>query len=450
MKNYIILFLLLLSNFSFSQDFTHIAIGEAELEKISFAFVQHKIKGNVVQEDKSKIDELMSLLKNDFGFYIHKYKIIDSRLMDDVNSPNYKQYQKKNYGIAVIAEFVGSNNTITLNLKAIDVHSKEIKFSVNTIVSKNNIRSFGHGLANDIYQSLNEGKKSIFNSKIVFVSDRSSTSKEMKKELYIMDFDGRRMQRLTFKNSMVISPSISPDNTKILYTVIEDKWRKGRNGRIKKVKNLNLYLYNILTKKEKLISSENGINSGAVFTADSKNIYLTLSHHRNADIFKIDLATMKRSKVTSHRSDDVDPSVNRDGTKMTFLSGRSGRAMIYTMNPNFVERDVKRISYVGKFNATPRFSPDGSEIVFSSWVDNRFDIYRIDSNGRNLVRLTKNFGSNEEPNFSPDGEFVVFTSQRVLSRSSALQDVYIMNRDGEVVGRITKNFGNIFSPRWSN
>ena len=124
--------------------------------------------------------------------------------------------------------------------------------------------------------------------------------------------------------------------------------------------------------------------------------------------------------------------------------------MIYTLDPTGVEKKVKRISFVGDFNAAPRFNPEGTEIVFSSWVDNRFDIYRVSSDGKNLVRLTKNFGSNEEPWYSPDGQFIVFTSQRVITRKRAVQDVYIMNRDGEIIKKITQNFGKIYTPRWSN
>jgi len=139
-----------------------------------------------------------------------------------------------------------------------------------------------------------------------------------------------------------------------------------------------------------------------------------------------------------------------DQIVMSFLSSRSGRAHIYTMNPDSTEGGLKRISFVGQFNATPRFSPDGKEIVFTSWVDNGFDLYRISSQGQNLSRLTKDFGSNEEPQFSPDGEFIVFTSKRVLSRTRAVQDIYIMNRDGEILGQLTQDFGRCFSPQWSN
>ena len=54
---------------------------------------------------------------------------------------------------------------------------------------------------------------------------------------------------------------------------------------------------------------------------------------------------------------------------------------------NRTQKNVVRIGYVGRFNAAPRFSPDGSEIAFSTWVDNRFDIYRIGSDGKKNRRI---------------------------------------------------------------
>jgi TolB protein len=124
--------------------------------------------------------------------------------------------------------------------------------------------------------------------------------------------------------------------------------------------------------------------------------------------------------------------------------------MIYTLDPKGEERSIKRISYVGQFNATPRFSPDGKDIVFSSWVDNSFDLYHISSNGEGLARLTKNFGSNEDPTYSSDGEFISFSSLRVISKVKADQNIYIMDKDGAIIGAVTSNFGNCLSPRWYN
>ena len=101
--------------------------------------------------------------------------------------------------------------------------------------------------------------------------------------------------------------------------------------------------------------------------------------------------------LTRHFASDVDPSVSPDGKMVTFLSTRAGKPMIYTLSTEKTEYKVKRVSFVGDYNATPRFSPDGSEIVFSSWLDNKFDLFKLSSSGTNLVRLTKDHGSNEVP-----------------------------------------------------
>ena len=179
-------------------------------------------------------------------------------------------------------------------------------------------------------------------------------------------------------------------------------------------------------------------------------IYLTLSFKGNADIYEMQVGSGKMRNVTSHYADDVDPSITQDGSLMTFLSNRAGRAHIYTMDPSHPDKGVKRISFVGQFNSAPRFSPDGKDIVFSSWIDSGFDLYRIAADGNNLVRLTKDFGSNEEASYSLDGEFIVFTSKRVLSRTKAVQDIYIMNRDGEILGQLTQDFGSCYSAKFTN
>jgi len=335
----------------------------------------------------------------------------------------------------------------------------EAKFKVWSVLGKNQIfsqdfkveagtlRSSAHRIADSLYRSIT-GKPSIFNSKIFFLSDRTS-KKDIEKELYIMDFDGRRVDKLTNFNSVVLSPSISQDNTQILFSVIASKRVVSRN-KVNIIKNIDLKVFDLTTKKFDTLSDRPGINSGAIFGGTPDIVYLTLTFSGNADIYELNIKTKKMRKVTSHYSDDVDPSLNRDGTLMTFLSNRPGKAHIYTMDPRETEKNVKRISFVGKFNATPRFSPEGKEIVFSSWVDGSFDLYRIGSDGNNLVRLTKDFGSNEEPAYSPDGEFIIFTSKRVISKGKAVQDVYIMNREGEILGQLTKDFGRTFSPKWTN
>jgi len=412
----------------FAQDsLTIVAVGEAEKDndKIHFGSM-----GNAGSKSK-QLNNILSIIKKDFLFYKHMFDLVASKDDSTLYDVSFKYTAPK---LKVIVN---------------SIKDKKELLNKDFTVLFNNQRSFSHDVANEIYKSIKE-VDAIFKTKILFASDRTGSRADQKKELYIMDFDGNRKQRVTYENAMIISPVISQDNKTVLFTSIESRWQKSSTGKVQKVKNPNLYSYNLISRKKTLIADKKGINSGAVFSEDGKKIYLTQSNGSNSDIYEMDLKTKSTRRITSHFSDDVDPHVNKDGSLMTFLSGRSGKAMIYTLNPKGKERDVKRISYVGRFNSSPRFSPDGKQIVFSSWVDNRFDVYKIDSNGQNLSRMTKNFGSNEEPWFSPDGQFIVFTSQRVLSRKKAIQDVYIMNIEGEIVAKITDNYGKCYTPRWSN
>ena len=186
-------------------------------------------------------------------------------------------------------------NALWGEFKVYDVVNKRLAATVNDKIWTSNIRKFGHSVANRLYKSIT-GNESIFNTKIVFISDRTSRKDDSRKEVYIMDFDGEKKQRITFKNSLILSPAISPDNKSLLFTSIESRWQKSKDGRPRKVQNLNLYLYDLVTRKQKVISSTEGINSGAIFSADGQDIYLTLSNLKNADIYKMNLKTGKKQR----------------------------------------------------------------------------------------------------------------------------------------------------------
>lgn len=447
MKFFITLFVLLFQISVFAQDAV-IAVGQAEQDKDKFVIDEPEIN-NLTGDQKRLAAELMDILRNDFVFYKHKFNTVDyiDKGKNSYSFPDMEKWHAGGVTYFVAGRMDNSGAGIQANFKVWSVLTKKEIYNGNFKVNKDSLRPVAHQIADTLYRSIT-GKPSIFNSKIFFVSDRTST-KDIEKELYIMDFDGRRVDKLTNYNSVVLSPSISRDNSKILFSLIEGKKELSRT-KVRLIKNIDLKMLDLRTKQVTTVSDRPGINSGAIFSADNNVIYLTLSFGGNADIYEMNLSSGKMRKITSHYGDDVDPSITRDGSLMTFLSNRPGRAHIYTMNPSDTEKEVKRISFVGQFNATPRFSPDGKEIVFTSWVDNGFDLYRISSDGNNLVRLTKDFGSNEEPAYSPDGEFIIFSSKRMKSKSKAVQDIYIMNREGEVLGQLTQDFGRCFSPQWTN
>lgn len=447
------LFLILTILFSFNlmaqEGAAVIAVGEAEQDKDKLVIDDAEL-GSLSSDNKALASELVEMLKNNFSFYKHKFNNVDykDKGKNSFSTPAYEKWAEGGVTYLVASKMQNKGSSLEASIKVYNILTKKEVLNTSATINKDQLREAGHRLSDAIYRSIT-GKPSVFLSKIVFISDRTSVGKDKRKELYIMDFDGRRVEKLTNFNSMVLSPSVSPDNSKIMFSLIANHKETSRN-RVRTIKNIDLMMLDLRTSKVSTLSSRPGINSGAIFTAGGDNMYVTLSYTGNADIYEMGLNGGKMRKVTSHYADDVDPSVTADGSLMTFLSSRSGRAHIYTMDPRGTEKDIKRISFVGQFNATPRFSPDGKEIVFVSWVDGLFDLYRIDSQGNNLFRLTKDFGSNEEPAYSPDGEFIIFTSRRVVNRHKAVQEIWIMNREGEILGQLTQDFGECFSPQWTN
>jgi TolB protein len=409
-----------------------VAIGEAEVEKNNLAIIGPVSEDGVAL---GKYKWATDILSNNFKFYKKYFNVNRYEKETDELTESYK--------VTLIVDDQGLPK-----VKLVSKSSKDFLIQAPDALNESN-RFLVHQLADEVYQRIMK-KKSIFKSKIFYVCETKREGNDILKELFVMDFDGKNKKQLTRHNGLVMSPGISNDNSKVIYSLISNVVNAKRN--------IDLHMLDLKTGGTKKISSKKGINSGAVFMPGDRSILLTLSHRGNADIYSFNLTSKKYTQLTKKFSAEVDPSISNDGRMMTFLSDRPGKPMIYTMNPSGIEKNVKRIGWVGQYNATPRFSPDGKEIAFSSWLDNRFDIFKLNADGSGLSRLTKDFGSNEDPTFSNDGEFIAFTSQRVISRTQATQGIYIMDRYGEIIeterngkktGNFTSNYKICTSPRWS-
>jgi TolB protein len=419
---------------------TIVAVGEATLEKDKMVIQDPYINGALTAAQRNAATEFAKLLRNDFSFYQKKFFLIEAAANNTTTRPstNYDYWSAQGVRYLGTVSVDKANEAMKVTVIFDDIKTRKQIYNATATMTLVNMRSTGHEMANSVYKTI-VGKDSIFTSKIMFVSDRNSRGRKTVKEVYMMDFDGKNVTQITNHGGIVISPSMSSDGRYLVYSLISQTARKRNN---------DLYLMDVKTRQTSVISDKEGVNSGAIFLSGGRSIALTLTVSGNAEIYEMNIESKELRKITNHFSADVDPSITADGSLMTFLSDRAGKAMIYTKDPRGTEKDVKRISFVGQFNATPRFSPDGKEIVFSSWLDNSFDLFRISSEGQGLSRLTKDFGSNEDPTYSNDGEFIAFTSQRVLSRTKIDQNIYIMDRDGGILGAITQGFGNCISPRW--
>lgn len=88
--------------------------------------------------------------------------------------------------------------------------------------------------------------------------------------------------------------------------------------------------------------------------------------------------------------------------------------------------------------------PTRPKIVFNSTRDGNTEIYMMDTDGKQQVRLTRHPDADFQPVWSPTGEQILFVSNR-----DGVRDLYLMDADGENVRRVFKKIAMRQQPAWS-
>lgn len=285
-------------------------------------------------------------------------------------------------------------------------------------------RVIAHRFSNEIFEKLT-GEKGMFDTKIAFVKKVSG-----KKEIYVMDYDGENSKKITWFNSLTLSPEWSPDGKKIAFTSYKDG-------------NPDLYIKDIYSGNLKKISHKQGINIAPSWSPDGKKIALTLSlNNGNSEIYALSLINQKLQRLTRDWATDVSPSWSPDGKKIVFVSSRSGTPQIYRLS--IETGKTRRLTYEGSYNTDPAWSPRGDWIVYTSTTGEESNIHIINTEGGFHQQLTFNPGYNEDPSWSPDGRSITFSSSK-----TGQKEIYIMRADGTGQKRITHGKGEKTYPAWS-
>lgn len=94
--------------------------------------------------------------------------------------------------------------------------------------------------------------------------------------------------------------------------------------------------------------------------------------------------------------DAWDPAIDTSGWRVAFVSNEAGNDELYVVNRDGSEL-VRLTQNDWEWDRHPSWSPDGSEIVFWSNRDGRKQLYIISPDGSNLRRLSDGFGNDWDP-----------------------------------------------------
>lgn len=304
----------------------------------------------------------------------------------------------------------------------------------------------------DLVMKALTGELGIFSTKIAFVGAKRAGDP---KQLFIANFDGTDLQQLTDNRSINMSPAWSPDGTKLTFTSFKDGGAE-------------IYVYNMITRKTlRMTRSNSGNNSGANWAPDGKSIAFASSDMSSLKaaggaaafagataIFTMSSGGGPRQMLISSpggRRIDVEPAFSPDGSKIAWASDRFG-------NPHIFVRDLStktdtRITFAGWYNSTPSWRADAKKLAFAGYdkeID-RYDLFIVNPDGRQLERLTLDQGDNERPTWSPDGNFIAFQSNRAIKGSGKQKPyrIFVMNRDGGDQRPINIPLAEVNLPAWS-
>jgi Tol biopolymer transport system component len=148
--------------------------------------------------------------------------------------------------------------------------------------------------------------------------------------------------------------------------------------------------------------------------------------------------------IGSFYSSDDEPAWSPDGARIAFRSYPSGYSEIWTMNPDGSDPVRLSAGQGYRYDGGPSWSPDGAKIAFATARDGNSEIYVMSAGGSNPTRLTNNPASDLEPAWSPDGAKIAFTSDR-----DGNSEIYVIGAGGSNPTRLTNNAAIDQTPAWS-
>jgi Tol biopolymer transport system component len=219
------------------------------------------------------------------------------------------------------------------------------------------------------------------------------------------------LKQITFDAGVEEYPTFSPDASQIAYSLEVQGFRQ-------------IFVKDLPSGSQHRITEGSNDNIQPDWSPDGNVIVFVRSHrrdgklepgdvfgvHSGGDIWRFDLAVGKEIRIVE---DAFNPSFSPDGRQIAFDASWAGPRRIWIAddagrNPQQITfDDSEAVDHI-----VPRWSPDGSRLVFQSKEGTSFDIKTVDVTTRQMHLVTQDRFSDLNPVWAGSGDAVYFTSNR--------------------------------------
>lgn len=211
--------------------------------------------------------------------------------------------------------------------------------------------------------------------------------------------------------------------------------------------NFELWIMNADGSAQTRLTNSPGYDGSPSFSPDRKKLLFTSTRDGDAQLFVLDLDALIKgnrnpplAKLTS-TGRNYYPAWSPDNSRIAYsVYTKANIFELYTMDTNG-KNARKLVELPNSSHAS--WSPDGKKLVFVSGIDSGQEIFRVNADGTNPVRLTSNSTSDNMPDWSPKGDMIAYCA------GADTYDIWIMDSDGRNPRCIAKTSGLDEFPKWS-
>ena len=256
-------------------------------------------------------------------------------------------------------------------------------------------------------------------SSVAWSPDSKEVAYSMAGSLWRQKIDSKTAQQLTDGPGYDYQPDWSPDGKNLVYV----SYQKDA---------IELWLLDLATGKTQQITNGGAVNAEPRWSPDGKRIvFVSSSYNKRFHIFRADVRDGRLENVMRLTGEtksalpryyysaydmEISPVWTRDGQEILFVSNKGhihGTGGFWRMKAQ-PGAEAREIHYEEtNWRARPDFSPDGSRMVYSSYLGRQWhQLWVMPANGGDAFPISYGDWDDTNVRWSPDGKQLAFISNR--------------------------------------